>query len=323
MRSPTTESIGSNNVTLGATSDKFNLRSPITPTAAPLSPKKADSEGTSRTPSLRLLAGLTSPTAASTHFSDADVSSTQELTSRSVRSFHGKRKVVLSRKVLLDLDHSGSFDTPELVNVHYDIVHNPEHCFHIRLEWLNTTSKLVEDAVGSWAKHCLHYGLTMVEIPWDELCNLPERNPLHSSIDISLALDPWTDPEFCTNAKLEHDKYFYHTHLLNKSGFLLDNRTAKHFNDDSFDVSYSWGKPTFKYAQFIHVTGAYIAELRGNGEFFLAPNNAHIARVNLQIGQTQQRGKRSVYLDSQSVMLDFRETCEDKAKLRELFRAAK
>ncbi|GME87904.1 unnamed protein product [Ambrosiozyma monospora] len=98
-------------------------------------------------------------------------------------------------------------------------------------------------------------------------------------------------------------------------------KTTKYFNDDNFDVSYSWGKPTFKYAQFIHLTGAYIAELRGNGDFFLAPNNAHIARVNLQIGQ--QRGKSSMYLDSQSVMLDFRATCENEAKLRELFRTAK
>ncbi|GMF01353.1 unnamed protein product [Ambrosiozyma monospora] len=96
IRAPMSEDVDSSNVTPGSTNDKFNLRSPITPTAPPLSPKKTNSEDTSRTPSLRLLSGLTSPTAPSAHFSDADVSSTQEIASKSVKSFHGKRKVVLN-----------------------------------------------------------------------------------------------------------------------------------------------------------------------------------------------------------------------------------
>ncbi|KAH3663758.1 hypothetical protein OGAPHI_005160 [Ogataea philodendri] len=230
-----------------------------------------------------------------------------------------KKRVVLSRKVTCDLDPNRLSWQPELVTVHYDIVHNPEHCFHVRLEWLNNTSKLVEDTVNSWAKHCERYGLTLVEAPWQELCTLPTRNPLHSTVDISLALDPWTDPEFDVDI-LKENVYFFHLCIMEKSGFLLDNRTATYFRNDNFDVVYSWGKPTFKYAQFIHKTGAYIAELRENGGFFLAPNNAHVARVNLSV--SQQAKNKAVYLDSQGVMLDFMSTCQDAEKLRELFREA-
>lgn len=102
---------------------------------------------------------------------------------------------------------------------------------------------------------------------------------------------------------------------------MLDNRTATYFKDDDFDVEYSWGKPMFKYAQFIHSTGGYIAELRSNGDFFLAPNNAHISRINLNIGKSHNLGKRkAIYFDSQSVMLEFRSLCTNEEKLREVFR---
>lgn len=233
------------------------------------------------------------------------------------------RRVVLSRKVLYDLDPNHCSWQPELMNVHYDIVHNPEHCFHVRLEWLNTTSKLIEDTISSWGKHCERYGLELVEIPWEELCSLPKTNPLHSTIDISLALNPWEDSEFSKYTNLlKENKYFYHLYLLEKCEFMLDNRTANLSEDTRFDPTYSWGQPNFKYAQFIHTTGAYIAELKKNGEFFLAPNNAHIARVNLSIGQLQGSNRGTVYFDSQGVMLDFRAICNDRNRLRTIFREA-
>ncbi|CDK29987.1 unnamed protein product [Kuraishia capsulata CBS 1993] len=239
------------------------------------------------------------------------------------------KRVVLSRSLLYDLDPSGKSYKQELMTVHFDRVHNPDHCFHIRLEWLSTTSKLIEDTINKWGKHCDRYGLKLVETPWQELCTLPERNPFHSFVRLALALDPWTDPEFASDFLrpiLRKNKYFYHIFLLESTGFLLDNRTAVFFKDDSFDVSYSWGKPKFKYAQFIHKTGAYIAELRDSGDLVLAPNNTHVARVNLNIGgsvSTQSGNAVNYYLDSQRVMLEFRAVCKNEAKLREIFKQAK
>lgn len=231
-------------------------------------------------------------------------------------------KVTLSKSVLCDLDPNGYSWEPELIQVHYDIVHNPDHCFHLRIEWLNTTSKLVEDLINGWSKFCERYGLSLVEVPWEELFTLPIRNPLHSTIEITLALNPWEDNEFKKYTKIfQKEKYFFHLFLLHESSFMLDNRTANYFKNDGFEVSYSWGKPMFEFAQFIHSTGGYIAELRNNGDFFLAPNNAHISRLNLNIGKLHNLGKsKAIYFDSQSVMLEFRSICTDEQKLRELFR---
>ncbi|KAG0675077.1 vacuolar membrane-associated protein iml1, partial [Pichia californica] len=232
------------------------------------------------------------------------------------------QSVMLSKEVLCDLDPNEFSWQPELIKVHYDIVHNPDHCFHLRIEWLNTTSKLIEDLINGWSKYCERYGLSLVEIPWEELFTLPIRNPLHSTIEISLSINPWEDKEFKDLKEIfEKEKYYFHLYLLHKSSFMLDNRTANYFKDDLFDVNYSWGKPMFKYAQFIHSTGGYIAELRNNGDFFLAPNNAHISRLNLNIGKLHNLGKsKAIYFDSQSVMLEFRSICNNQDKLREIFR---
>lgn len=231
-------------------------------------------------------------------------------------------QIMLSKEVLCNLDPNGYSWQPELIKVHYDIVHNPNHCFHLRIEWLNTTSKLIEDSINGWSKYCERYGLSLVEIPWEELFTLPNRNPLHSTIEIKLSINPWEDVEFCKYEEIfEEEKYYFHLYLLKKCGFLLDNRTATYFKDDKFDVVYSWGKPMFKYAQFIHSTGGYITELRNNGDFFMAPNNAHVSRLNLNIGKSHNLGKsKAIYFDSQSVMLEFRSYCQDENRLREIFR---
>lgn len=232
------------------------------------------------------------------------------------------KKVILSKEVFCDLDPNGYSWQPEHVKVHYDIVHNPLHCFHLRIEWLNTTTKLIEDMISGWGKHCERYGLSLVEVPWDELFTLPLHNPLHSTIEITLAVDPWTDPEFAKcDYIFEKKKYYLHVYLLERCAFMLDNRTATYLGDGAVDVEYSWGKPEFKHAQFVHSTGGYIAELRKKGDLFLAPNNAYISRLNLNVGKQHNLGKSTaVYFDSQSVMLEFRAICTNKNKLREIFR---
>lgn len=239
------------------------------------------------------------------------------------------RKVILSRSLTVNCDPNGKSYKPELVTVHYDRVHNPDHCFHIRLEWLNNTSKLIEDTITSWSRQCESYGLKLVETPWNELCTLPTKNPFHSIVEISLSLNPWQDPEFnplddgeyC--AILKQNVFFYHMYLLEVTGFLLDNRAALFFQDDSTEIFYSWGKPKFKFVQYIHKTGTYIAEIRDTGELVLAPNNTHIARVNLSVGSRDSQKNQDFYFDSQKVMLDFRFICQNSQRLREIFREAR
>jgi len=240
-----------------------------------------------------------------------------------VSSYKEKKTYVLSKSLKLDLDPNRNSYRREVVTVHYDTVHNPNHCFHIRLEWLTSTPKLIDDAINGWSRMCERYGLKLVETPWNELCEIPRLSPFHSFVDIKLAIDPWENAEFYDKKIMEKHKFFYHIYLLEHSGFLLDNRASLFFkNEEDLEVLYSWGKPRFKYAQYVHKTGAYIAEIRDTGDLFLAPNNTHISRVNVG-NVTFQQQTPSFILDSQKIMLEFRTTCLDAKKLSEIFLQAK
>lgn len=232
------------------------------------------------------------------------------------------KKFLISKKVKYNCDPLRKSFRPELLDVHYDTVHNPEHCFHIRLQWLNTTTKYIDELIIAWGRLCERYGLKLVETPWRELCTIPELNPFHSFVDLKLALNPLTDDEFKAHPVLQSNRFYFHLHLLNTAGFLLDNRGTAFFSKDDIEICYSWGKSTFKYAQFIHKTGAYIVELRNGGDFFMAPNNVHILRVNTLNSSLPEKGGKTSIFDSQKVMLDFRESCNDKEFLRKTFREA-
>lgn len=235
-----------------------------------------------------------------------------------------KKKFILSRSLRYDADPQKKSFKPEIVTVHYDTVHNPEHCYHIRLQWLNTSRTSIDDTISGWSRVCERYGLRLIETNWSELCNIPNICPFHSIVDIELAVNPWEDDEFLIPEIFQNSKFYYHLYLLKMSDFLLDNRAAKFFRKDDIEISYSWGKPSFRYAQFIHKTGAYILELRESGKVFLAPNNAHISRANSSLSSASEKDNaRNYHFDSQQVMLNFGTACTNEKHLRGIFREAK
>ncbi|KAI5960303.1 IML1 [Candida pseudojiufengensis] len=241
-----------------------------------------------------------------------------------------RKKFILSRSIKFDVDPLKKSYRPELITVHFDRVHNPEHCYHIRIQWLNTTNKFVEDTITAWSRLCQRHGLKLVETPWKELCAIPKLSPFHSFVEVKLNLNPWYDEEFNDSKILNSNKYYYHLYFLKKLNFLLDNRATSFFSKDNIDITYSWGKPSFQYAQFIHKTGFYIVELRDNGDFFLAPNNMHVTRINSSIspiggggGGDYESNTRALHLDSQKIMLNFRAACQNEEFLIEVFRDAK
>lgn len=267
---------------------------------------------------LRKIASIGAVSHLSATGGDSDTSSMAD----SAGSKKPRRKFVLSRAVKYNADPLRKSYRRELISVHYDIVHNPEHCYHIRLQWLNTTTNFIDETINSWARLCERHGLKFVETPWKELCTIPEYNPFHSIVELKLALSPLHDPEFNSPKILGINKFYYHLYLLKEHGFLLDNRSAVYFLKENIEISYSWGKPTFKYAQFIHVSGFYIVELRDNGNFVVAPNNMHISRMSPSV--TTENIHSNVYTtESQEIMLNLRKTCNSTRILAAIFKQAK
>ena len=194
-----------------------------------------------------------------------------------------KLGVALSKSLLYDVDHRKRSYRSELINLHYDRLHNPDNCYHIRIEWMNTTPKLIKDTITSWATSVDRFGLRLVEVPIGEASSISSMHPFRSPYRIKLKLQPPAKQPLSyfdsTNFSPQqmHRKHYYQKALLKNFEFVLDFEAASDFPPD-VDVTYSWGKPDYKYPQYIHRSGRLIAQITDEGDFLLLANrlyNAH------------------------------------------------
>jgi len=190
--------------------------------------------------------------------------------------------VVLSKSMLYDVDHRKRSYRPEFITLHYDRLHNPDNCYHIRIDWLNVTSKFIEDAIVSWATTAERFGLRLVEVPLTEASAITDMHPFRAPYRISLARSP-PDKQPKQQAYLDaksfssHDaneKHLYQKSILKKYEYVLDFEAANDFPQD-VDVAYSWGKPDYKYPQYIHRSGKVLAQITDEGEFMLLANRLY------------------------------------------------
>jgi len=188
-----------------------------------------------------------------------------------------RRRVTLSDVMRYDVDPRNRSYRPEIINLHYDRLHNPDNCYHIRIDWMNVTPKFIEDAIGHWAMAVERFGLKLVEVPIAEASTICDTHPFRSPYMIQLAVPPPAAPPvvyYDTNsfaAQTLTDKWAYHKALLRKFNFVLDVEAASSFPAD-VDVTYSWGKPEYRYTQYIHKTGVVLAEITDDGHILMLAN---------------------------------------------------
>lgn len=194
------------------------------------------------------------------------------------RAASPKRRVLLSHVMRYDVDPRKRSYRPELISLHYDRLHNPDNCYHIRIDWMNVTAKLIEDAIVSWATNVEKYGLKLVEVPIAEASNIIDHHPFRSPYVVKLALQPprthpealWDAAHFSPQAT-RTEPFAYHKALLRKLNFVLDIEAADSFPAD-VEVVYSWGRPDYKYTQFIHRSGTLLAQITLDGNLLLLAN---------------------------------------------------
>jgi DEP domain-containing protein 5 len=223
-----------------------------------------------------------------------------------------KRQVLLSHMMRYDVDPRKRSYRPEIISLHYDRLHNPDNCYHFRIEWMNVTAKFIEDAVVTWATSVEKYGLKLVEIPMAEVADIVEYHPFRSPYMVTLALQPpephsggANDLAYLTPQYLKSDKFAYHKALLRKLNFVLDVESASSY-PAKIDVTYSWGVPHYKYTQFIHRSGVLLAQITDDGNLLLLANRlAHNrAKDNSRIRQIDPYEHKKVTTDgSQSSRL--------------------
>ncbi|KAI9757179.1 MAG: hypothetical protein M4579_003569 [Chaenotheca gracillima] len=217
--------------------------------------------------------------------SNTEDGSTDSEATTPTRATRGKKlKVALSKVMRYDVDHRKKSYRPEIINLHYDRLHNPDNCYHIRIDWLNVTAKLIEDAIVTWATTAEKFGLRLVEVPIGEASSIADIHPFRGPYPIKLAKPPpSTQPQnyFDANSfspQQQSDEYYYHKALLKKFNFVLDIEAASNFPED-VDVLYSWGPPDYRYSQYIHRSGVLLAQITTEGDFLLLANRLYNNRT--------------------------------------------
>ncbi|KAJ5174085.1 Winged helix-turn-helix transcription repressor DNA-binding [Penicillium coprophilum] len=188
-----------------------------------------------------------------------------------------KVAIMLSKSMKYDVDPRKRSNRPEVIDLHWDRLHNPENCFHIELSWMSTTPKLIEDTVLSWASTAEKFGLKLVQVPIAEACAIDKTQPFRKPYEIKLKVPPPKGPlhTVFNNASFAQpgppDRLYYQKAILRKFDFVLDFEASSAFPAD-VEVSYSWGKPDYRYPQFIHRTGSILAQITDEGDFLLLAN---------------------------------------------------
>ena len=193
----------------------------------------------------------------------------------------GKRKisVALSKRLVYDVDHRKRSYRSELISLHYDRISSADDCYHLRIDWLNVTPKLIEDSIVNWATTAERFGLRLVELPVGEASRINELHPFRAPYLVRLARRPPERQPQCyfyatSFAPQAITGQMYQKAILKKFNFVLDLEAAKDF-PPSVDVMYSWGKPDYRYPQYISREGVVLAQITDEGDFLLLANRLY------------------------------------------------
>lgn len=199
--------------------------------------------------------------------------------------------VSLSKVIRLDLDIRKRSNRPEIINLHYDRLHNPENCYHLELSWLNVTSKLVDDAIVSWTTTAERYGLKLVEVPIVEASKIPISEPFRNAYTVKLALAPpahplhastgnsfFTATSFTPQQPPRTDVHFYQKAILRRFNFVLDLEGTSEF-PENVEINYSWGKLNYSMTQYVHRSGIILAQITSEGHILLLANRLYNSRL--------------------------------------------
>ncbi|QIW99377.1 hypothetical protein AMS68_004895 [Peltaster fructicola] len=191
-----------------------------------------------------------------------------------------RKQVLLSQSLRYNVDTSKRSQQEEVINVHYDRIHNPDNCYHIHIDWTLTTPMLIREAVAKWAALVEPYGLRLTQLPWSEAIVHSRRHPFEQPIHVKLALEPpdkvpatpHSGSSSLTGRVIE-DRRFYHKAILRKLGFVLDNESADSYSSN-VEVVVTWGSANFSMTQFVHKSGLVMAQISDNNawDYLLLPN---------------------------------------------------
>ncbi|PWN51551.1 hypothetical protein IE53DRAFT_46245 [Violaceomyces palustris] len=204
-------------------------------------------------------------------------------------SLKRRRRIQMSRSLVIDVDPGRRSERAEVAFLHHDIAHNPANGFNFQIHWLGTTSRFIEDLVQMWTRTVEKYGLRLIEAPIGQIKDVTKHNPFQAPLQIELALPP-PHPSTYAHKLPENtiaDQYFEFA-LLRKWGFILDQEASNRYPKD-VEIAYSSRPSYFEFSQFVHRSGVAFVQVLGGSDGFLWLNN-RLFTSHLQVGNRQQGG---------------------------------
>ncbi|GIZ41646.1 hypothetical protein CKM354_000494500 [Cercospora kikuchii] len=235
------------------------------------------------------------------------------------------KQIMLSQSMQFNVDPQKKSDHLQIMDLHYDRIHNPENCYHIQLEWLGTSAKLIREAIARWSSSVEGYGLKLMQVPLQEACKFREHHPYDQPQPVKLAVrppdkilaTPLMEPHTFSPRTVE-DPLAYHKRLLKKLDFVLDYEAASTFTT-SINVRYSFGPPSYQYTQFVHKSGLVLAQILANdiGDFYLLPNRLATSKLTSTMRPTTEFDRPDVTVDT--VQKHFKAFCKNEEALRQFY----
>ncbi|KAK6430042.1 vacuolar membrane-associated protein iml1, partial [Oleoguttula sp. CCFEE 5521] len=227
-----------------------------------------------------------------------------------------RKRVLLSQVLQYDVDPSRSSVQKQVVDLHYDRIHNPDNCYHIRLSWLTTTHKLVRDAISRWSTIANSHGLTLVQVPVKEAVEQYQSHPFDRPHRVRLAYRPPDEVPRTPIVSMRHtsalpnDADHFLKAVMRGLDFVLDFESADSFST-KLNIAYSWGPLDYTRTQFVHRSGLVLAQIcpqEIDVDCLLLPNR--LASAKLALAST---------FSVKDIMQSVDDFCCDEEKLKKLY----
>ncbi|SGY46236.1 BQ5605_C001g00401 [Microbotryum silenes-dioicae] len=191
---------------------------------------------------------LPSPISAPEHLGDMGTSAPSPTPKKPV--------VQMSYAVIVDLDHLGKKSSrAERVICHLDRSHNRNAAYHLELNWLSGSGKIIDSAIQAWSRQVQKFGLRLIEVSTRAVEDL--HNPFQSTTILPFKVPP---PPIVDSTLPQE---YYEAGLLRSLGFFLDIGADSSFPSD-VDVQYSYKRSPSPRSQYIHRSGTVLVAILGD-----------------------------------------------------------
>lgn len=217
-----------------------------------------------------------------------------------------RAKIHVSDSFVINIDPKGLTGRPERVKVSIDRMHNPKNAFHLLVEWLSVTPKLVDEVFSSVGRLASQYGLRLVQVPVADFSDSLEASPFRTVLRVNLSIEARDQ---------EESKWFRH-YLLKRSGYVLDIYDAQDIINDEYEILFFWGKLHSHLPQYIHSSGYVLVQVDNDGQLCITSNTLHLSGAVL----SGNSAASSADGECESLMNALVDLCHDSEKLKVLLK---